>query len=65
MYGEKPEVQTVHAGMECGILSEKIEKLDCVSFGPNMKDIHTPKEVLSISSTQRVWDYLVEVVKRK
>ena len=65
MYGEKPEVQTVHAGMECGILSEKIENLDCVSFGPNMKDIHTPKEVLSISSTQRVWDYLVEVVKRK
>lgn len=65
MYGTKPEVQTVHAGMECGILSDKIENLDCVSFGPNMKDIHTPKEVLSISSAQRVWDYLVEVVKRK
>ncbi|MBQ8592659.1 MAG: aminoacyl-histidine dipeptidase [Lachnospiraceae bacterium] len=65
MYGKKPEVQTVHAGMECGILSEKIDNLDCVSFGPDMKDIHTPKEVLSISSTQRVWEYLVEVVKRK
>lgn len=65
MYGEKPDIQTVHAGMECGILSDKIENLDCVSFGPNMKDIHTPKEVLSISSAQRVWNYLVEVVRRK
>lgn len=65
MYGSMPLVQTVHAGMECGILSEKIEGLDCVSFGPNMQDIHTPKERLSISSVQRVWDYLVEVVKQK
>lgn len=63
-YGESPEIQAIHAGLECGILSGKIDNLDCISFGPNMDDIHTAKERLSISSTQRVWEYLLEVLKR-
>ena len=64
MYQEEPKVEAIHAGLECGFFDEKIEDLDCVSFGPNMKDIHTTEECLSISSTKRVWEYLVELLKR-
>ncbi|MBQ9122690.1 MAG: aminoacyl-histidine dipeptidase [Lachnospiraceae bacterium] len=65
MYKEKPEVMAIHAGLECGILASKIEDLDCISFGPNMKDIHTTEETLSISSTKRVWDFLVRFLETK
>ncbi len=63
MYSRSPEVVIIHAGLECGILSEKFEGLDCVSIGPDNFDIHTPDEHLSISSTARVWDYLKNVLK--
>lgn len=65
MYGEKPRVEAIHAGLECGILASKITDLDGISFGPNMYDIHTTEETLSISSTQRVWDYLVRLLALK
>ena len=64
MYGEKPGVFAIHAGLECGLLSEKIEGLDCISLGPQAYDIHTPRERLSIASTQRFWKYLQEVLKQ-
>ena len=64
LFGEEPIFEAIHAGLECGILSGKITDLDCVSFGPNNYDIHTPKERLSISSTERVWRLLVEFLKR-
>ena len=51
------------AGLECGLFYKKMEGLDCVSLGPDMKDIHTSEEVLSISSTERVWKYLVKVLE--
>lgn len=63
MYGKEPEIITIHAGLECGIFSDKIPELDCVSIGPDNFDIHTPDERLSISSTARVWEYLKEVLK--
>lgn len=59
LYGEEPVFEAIHAGLECGIFSEKIDGLDCVSFGPNNYDIHTPKERLSISSTERVWKLIL------
>ncbi|MCH5257278.1 MAG: aminoacyl-histidine dipeptidase [Lachnospiraceae bacterium] len=65
MYGSKPRVEAIHAGLECGIISAKIKDLDCISYGPDMKDIHTTDEVLSISSVKRVWDYLLEILKDK
>lgn len=65
MYGESPRVEAIHAGLECGLLGSKIKDLDCVSFGPNMKDIHTTEEVLSISSVRRVWEYIVQLVEEK
>lgn len=65
MYGKKPSIEAIHAGLECGILSGKIEGLDCISMGPDMLDIHTTEEKLSISSTKRVWEYVLEVLKCK
>jgi dipeptidase D len=65
MYGQKPVVQAIHAGLECGLLAEKLPGLDCVSFGPNIYDIHSVKERLSISSVQRVWEYTLRVLKCK
>ena len=64
VYGEEPQFTAIHAGLECGILSEKIEGLDCVSFGPQNYDIHTPQERLNIASTERVWNFLVEYLKQ-
>lgn len=65
MYGTEPKVEAIHAGLECGLLGSKISDLDCVSMGPDMKDIHTTEETLSISSTKRVWEYLVKVLETK
>lgn len=65
MYGAEPKVEAIHAGLECGLLGSKIENLDCVSIGPDMKDIHTTEETLSISSTRRVWEFLVKFLGEK
>lgn len=65
MYGKKPKIEAIHAGLECGLISDKIPGLDCISYGPDMKDIHTVKEKLSISSVQSVWEYLLEILKQK
>ena len=65
MYGTAPKVEAIHAGLECGILGSKISDLDCVSIGPQMHDIHTTEETLSISSTARVWGYLVKLLETK
>lgn len=62
-YGKEPKIEAIHAGLECGILSGKKPELDIVSIGPDILDIHTPKERLSISSAQRVYRYLLEVLK--
>ena len=62
MYGEKPEVQALHAGLECGVFAYKIKDLDCISFGPNMYDIHSTKERLSLSSAERTWKFLLKVL---
>ena len=63
MYGKDATVVTIHAGLECGIFSDKTEGLDCVSIGPDNRDIHTPDERLSLSSFNRVYEYLINVLK--
>lgn len=65
MFGKTPTVEVIHAGLECGILSTKIPNLDCVSIGPNIYEIHTTEEHMSIASVQRMWNYLVEIVKTR
>lgn len=63
MYGKAPEVVAIHAGLECGLLSEKLPGLDCVAMGPDMQDIHTSRERLNIASTKRTWEFIQEVLK--
>lgn len=63
MYGVKPQIEAIHAGLECGIFQSKILGLDCVSIGPDMQDIHTTRETLSIPSVQRVWKFLLKVLE--
>ena len=63
MFGGEPKVEAIHAGLECGLFCQKLEGLDCVSIGPQMYDIHTTRERLEIASTERVWNFLLEVLK--
>ena len=64
MYGAEPVLTGIHAGLECGVLGGKIPGLDIIAFGPDTIGIHTPEERMSISSVARVWDFLIEVLKR-
>lgn len=63
MFGKEPKVLAIHAGLECGLLAEKMPGLDCVSIGPQMHDIHTSREKLDIASTARTWNFLLKVLK--
>lgn len=63
MKGEDAIIYAIHAGIECGLFQEKLGDIDMISFGPNIRDAHTPNEHLSISSTENVWNYLKEVLK--
>ena len=62
-YGRAPKIEAIHAGLECGLFAGKLEGLDAVSFGPDLFDIHTTRERMSISSVQRIWQYLCQVLK--
>lgn len=62
-YNKELEVEAIHAGLECGFLKEKLGDIDMVSLGPNLYDVHTPDEKLSISSTKRVYEFLLDVLK--
>ena len=64
LYGREPVVEAIHAGLECGIFSGKIPGLDCVSFGPDMQDIHTTREKLNVGSVNRTWEYLLAILKK-
>ncbi|MBQ3194202.1 MAG: aminoacyl-histidine dipeptidase [Oscillospiraceae bacterium] len=63
MFGKEAKVEAIHAGLECGLFTEKLPGLDCVSIGPQMHDIHTSRERLEIASTERTWKFLLEVLK--
>lgn len=64
MFGKEPKVQAIHAGLECGLFAEKIQNLDCVSIGPDILNIHTTEEHMSIASVQRMWEFIVKVIER-
>ena len=65
MYGKEPKVDIIHAGLECGILVGKLPGLECISIGPDMFDVHTPNEKISISSVARVWEYVKRILAEK
>jgi len=62
-YGKEPVIDIIHAGLECGIISSKIKDLDCISIGPDLYDIHTPKERLDMKSAERVWNFIKAILK--
>lgn len=62
-YGREPEISAIHAGLECGLFLGKRPDLDCVSIGPDLTEIHTCRESMSISSVRRVWEFLIEVLR--
>ena len=62
-FDNKGEVVAIHAGLECGILKEKMPDIDAISFGPTIIGVHTAEEHLSISSTERVWKFIKAVLQ--
>ena len=62
--GKKPETAAIHAGVECGIFCEKMPGLDCISYGPQINDIHTTRERLNIESVKRNWELTLAVLKK-
>lgn len=63
MYGEEAKIVAIHAGVECGLFNERLGNLDMISFGPNLYDVHTPDEHMSISSVKNCYEYLLEILK--
>lgn len=63
-YGHAPKIEAIHAGVECGLFAGKLPGLDCVSFGPDLTEIHTFREKLHIASTARTWALVTEVLRR-
>lgn len=63
LYKEEPKVEGIHAGLECGLFASRLEGLDAVSIGPQMKNVHTTKEVLSISSAKRTWELILKALE--
>lgn len=63
LFGKEAEIQAMHAGVECGLFAKKIKGLDCISFGPDIVDIHTYNERLSISSVLRTWDLIIDILE--
>jgi len=62
--GREARVQAIHAGLECGLLREKLPQTDMISFGPDLRGVHTPDEQLSISSVANTWAFLTAVLAR-
>jgi len=62
LFGNKPVVRAIHAGLECGLFLEKYPYLDMISFGPTIKGAHTPEERIDIETTKKFWDLLIDVL---
>ncbi|MBQ2680290.1 MAG: M20/M25/M40 family metallo-hydrolase [Firmicutes bacterium] len=63
MFGKKAKIESIHAGLECGVFAGKIPGIDMISFGPDLFEVHSVNERLSISSAERMWDFLKEILK--
>lgn len=62
LYNKDMKVEVIHAGLECGAISQNYPDIDFISVGPNLRDVHTPSEYLEIDSTERVYNYVVELI---
>jgi dipeptidase D len=64
LFGKNPKVLGIHAGLECGLFSEKYPGLDMISFGPTLRGVHSPEERLYIPSVEPVWKHLLAILER-
>jgi dipeptidase D len=64
LFGKEPSIRAIHAGLECGLVYEKIKGIDMISFGPTIKGAHTPEEMIEIKTAQMFWDLLIDVVQK-
>lgn len=64
LYSKDPEVKAIHAGLECGIIGERVPGMDMVSFGPTLEGVHSPDEKIYIDTVERFWNFLLEILKR-
>ena len=64
LFGVKPQIKAIHAGLECGLFLNKYPHLDMVSFGPTMRDVHSPDEKLLIPTVDKFWKHLCLVLKK-
>ena len=64
LYGKTPGVKAIHAGLECGLFLQKYPNLDMISFGPDIRDAHSPVERMNIPSVERFWNYLVGILDK-
>ena len=64
LFGNEPQVTGIHAGLECGILAKKLNGADMISFGPDLENVHTPRERMNVKSAQRCWNYLLKVLEK-
>lgn len=63
LHGKDPLIKSIHAGLECGIIFEKIKNIDMISIGPTIRGAHTPDERIEIESVMRFWNLLIDVIK--
>ena len=63
LFGKEPEVKAIHAGLECGIIGERIPGMDMVSFGPTLEGVHSPDEKIHIDSVEKFWNFLLAILK--
>lgn len=63
MYGKEPHVKAIHAGLECGIIGERVPGMDMVSFGPTLESVHSPDEKIHIDTVKRYWDFLLGILQ--
>jgi dipeptidase D len=64
LFGHEPEVKAIHAGLECGIIGEKFPNMDTISFGPTIRNAHSPDECVNVPSVQNFWRYLTALLPR-
>jgi dipeptidase D len=64
LYGKDPEVKAIHAGLECGVIGERIPGMDMLSFGPTLEGVHSPDEKIHIDTVDKFWNFLLEILRK-
>ena len=63
LFKKEPEIKAIHAGLECGIIGERVPGMDMVSFGPTLEGVHSPDEKIHIDTVERFWNFVLAILK--